>query len=132
MGVITINHNLGWGPAETLFPSLPIHPTLPGTQPATLEDAVGFSDPLNQLPFLLQFFVCWAPPFCFLGHGVEVDGGEEQRAAHEERTSDEIPACDFHTGTSVAQSARVMPTSKANWNSGLEDSNLIFFTIIGS
>jgi hypothetical protein len=63
---------------------------------------------------------------------VEVDGGEEQRAAHEERTSDEIPACDFHTGTSVAQSARVMPTSKANWNSGLEDSNLIFFTIIGS
>jgi hypothetical protein len=34
-------------------------------------------------------------------------------------------------GTFVAQSARRHATSKANWNSGLEDSTLIFLTVIG-
>jgi hypothetical protein len=34
-------------------------------------------------------------------------------------------------GTFVAQSARVMPTSKANWNRGREDSTLTFLTVIG-
>ncbi len=47
MGVSTIDHRSRRSPAEPRFPILPIHPALPRTELATLENSIGLLNPLS-------------------------------------------------------------------------------------
>jgi hypothetical protein len=57
MGVIAKNHRFDRSSTESLFTLLPIHSTLPGTELAIFEDAIGLFDSMSQLSLYLQFLI---------------------------------------------------------------------------
>jgi len=106
MGVSAKNNGFQRSPAEPFLALLPIHPALPGTELAILEDTIGFFDLLSKFTLLLQFLISWKPSLFLFLFGIKGDGGEEQRAAQKESIFDEIPARGFHAGTSTSSKAR--------------------------
>jgi hypothetical protein len=106
MGLGAENHGSDRSPAEPFFTLLPIHPALPGTEVAILEDTIGFFDPLSQFTLLLQFLICWKPSLSLFLFGMKGDWEDEQRTAQEESIFDEIPTSGFHAGTSTSSKAR--------------------------
>jgi len=105
MGLSAENHDSGWGPAETSFALLPIHPTLPGTEFALLKDGVGLLDPLSQFTLTLQFLIGRMPSLSLFLFGMKGDRREKQRATQDERTFDEIPARDLRIRHSITSKA---------------------------
>ncbi len=91
-------------PAEPLLTLFPVHPALPGTEVAILEDVVGFLDLLGKLPLILQLRIRWAPCFS-LFRSIQGSGIEKQRATKEESIFDEIPTGSFHGETSMGPRA---------------------------
>jgi len=78
MGVIAKDHRFDGRSTESLFPFLPIHSTLPGTELAISEERISLLDSLSQLPLRLQFLIGWNPFYFFLLRWVDGDRREKK------------------------------------------------------
>jgi hypothetical protein len=59
--MVAEDHRADWSAAEAFLTLFSIDPAPPGTELATLEDAIGLLDPLGKFPLFLQSLVSWLP-----------------------------------------------------------------------
>jgi hypothetical protein len=90
------DHGVERGSAKPFFIFFPIHATLPGAEPATLEDGVSLLYPLGQLSLFFQFRIT-GPPFTSIFRlGIKRGAREEERTSDKKGTSHKIPTTDLH------------------------------------
>ena len=107
MGLGAVDDHVPRSLAKSFFALQPIHPTLPGTEFARLQDCVGLFNLLNQFSFILQFLIGWSPRVFLFLIGAKRDGRAEKGSAKDDRTFEEISASYRHVEHPLRMKAAV-------------------------